>query len=99
MYWSILWSKIRVVCLAETEAKDLFLSPVYDEVEEEEEEELKTEIDKGGVDPAEDRPTGKIRENQLASVVELSFAFQRAASRLHEMASKNYIDKFMNQKK
>ena len=62
--------------------------------------ELKTEIDKGGVDPAEDRPTGKIRENQLASVVELSFAFQRAASRLHEMASKNYIDKFfMNQKK
>ena len=94
-------AKIRVVCLAETEAKDLFLSPVYDEVEEEEveEKELKTEIDKGGVDPAEDRPTGKIRENQLASVVELSFAFQRAASRLHEMASKNYIDKFMNQKK
>ena len=57
-------------------------------------QEMVTDSSNGGIDPAEDRPIGKIRETELASVVELSFAFQRAASRLHEMTSRNYMERF-----
>ena len=94
-------SKIRVILLAEVEPKDLFLSPKYDDdsssFQDLSNTKFTTNTEKVGIDPAEDRPAGKVRENELASVLELSFAFKRAASRLHEMGSKDYALHFQKQ--
>ena len=94
-------SKIRVILLAEVGPKDLFVSPKYEDdsanFEDFSNTKFTTNPEKGGIDPAEDRPAGKVRENELASVLELSFAFQRAASRLHEMGSKDYALHFQQQ--
>jgi peroxisome-assembly ATPase len=92
-------AKIRVIFLADTEVKQLFSSlNLHDNnnnsIVDEDTQEMVTDSSNGGIDPAEDRPIGKIRETELASVVELSFAFQRAASRLHEMTSRHYMERF-----
>ena len=51
----------------------------------------KTELEKGA-----HKLVHKVNESELASVKELEFAFQRASSRLIEMNSVEYLQRFFN---
>lgn len=78
--------KCALMCSADYEAEDLFLARYEDEEDSVTEMELKVG-EKFGIDVAQSN--GMI-VNELASVKELAFAFQRASSRLIEMCSKSW---------
>ena len=85
-------SKLRIVCLAETAPNVLFQR----EDEGEEKSTLGGGIEWGKSEKGAHKLVHKVNESELASVKELEYAFQRASSRLVEMNSVEYLQRFFN---